>query len=422
MTQQCRVRKSLKRAARCFVPVMVLCLVWPGVALSAAEDSPIRIGELDVRDLLEFHRRELREAYLPAWSGGRVDREHGGFLPRYDPADRRARYTKVTYDQGRGLWTFSLLYNQFGGDPEHLVVARRAMDFIMTHMKRDDDMFFEETSREGRVIHEFPNIYGDIYIFMGLAEYYAATGDTGARDQAVRTAITVFERANSPDYMHAYHNHGRARARAGHPEERGLQRLGTWQHFLGALTPTLRHIPDPRLEEIAAKAAEKVLRFHYDPVRRVGWENLPHDGTPDPEFLESGRVSNFHTIQAAWMAMDEGVRRGDRLIFAEGLEMGRTYMESVYERSQSGVGGYTDELLLYLLLAWEHTMRPEFAQWYEKTWRLALEDPNWNRACLLHHPRRLLYSIAILERILARGGQASGFLQSSGDIPVPCAD
>src|SRR5690606_10358384 len=101
-----------------------------------------------------------------------------------------------------------------------------------------------------KVVLEFPNIYGDMYIAMGLAEYYKASGDIEARDQALRTAITVFERADSSEYAHEYGEHG--------SKEKGIQRLGTWQHFLGSISPVLRTIPDQRLDEIADYAAHKV--------------------------------------------------------------------------------------------------------------------------------------------------------------------
>lgn len=396
--------------------------VWSILAVSGLfaderenADGEVKIGSLSVSALLEFHQQELEGKFLPNWQEGRVDLTYGGFLPDYDPANRRARYRKNTYDQGRGLWLFSYLYNHFGNHPDHREAADKAWTFIEKNMLREDDMFYEETDRQGKVIHEIPNIYGDIYTFMGLSEYYKLTGDRDIRDQAVRTAVTVFERARSPDYLHAYQNHGRARARDGHPDERGLQRLGTWQHFLGALTATMRNIEDPRLEKIAAYTLEKVTRFHYDPIERVAWENLPFDGTPPDEFRYTGNVSTFHIIQAAWMTMDEGLRRNDPQIFKTGLDIGRAYKELVFERSQNQIGGYTDELLVFLLMAFEHTADPEIANGFEKTWQLGLENPNWNRTDMLHHPRRLFRALGILQRISDRNGQSSGFLDTDED-------
>lgn len=374
------------------------------------------IGFLEFEVLLDYHRNQLDKYYLPYWSDGRIDFEFGGFIPEFDPnAPRRTRYTKETYTQGRGLWLFAYLYNHYSGESTHLRAASKAKDFLLSYMLRDDGMFFEEASRSGEILHEYPNIYGDIYIFMGLAEYYRATGDTDAREQAIRTALTVFDRAKSPDYLHAYQNHGRAGAREGRSEEYGIQRLGTWQHFLGALTKTLEIIPDERLHDSATFAVDRVLRFHYDPEHRVGWENLPFDGTPPDEFRYTGIVSNFHTIQAAWMAMAEAVRRGDQRMFVEAMEMGRTYVPYVYERSRMGVGGFTDELLLFLAIAYEHTLLDEFADWFAKTWELVAEHSDWNRRDLLHHPRRLLFMIELLERMQERNGRVSGFLKGYGE-------
>ncbi len=367
------------------------------------------LASLSLEELRDFHHAELRERYLPVWQSERVDWQNGGFMHQYDPGDGfgvhepgEPHTNKSTYYQGRGLWMFSHLYNHFGRDPKHLEAARKGKEFLFRHLLRPDDTFVEETTREGEVIHEKANIYGDIYIAMGLAEYYKASGDEQARDQSLRTALTVFERAASPTYQHDYHEHG--------SKIPGIQRLGTWQHFLNALTTILRIVPDERVEAAATVAAEKILHFHYDPMKRVGWENLPFDGTPAEDERETGRVSNWHAVQSAWMAMDEGLRRGDRLMFVEGLEMGRSFAQSVLARTRTGVGGHTDDLLIYLLMAIEHTQRSEYIELFDQTWQAGVADPKWRRTCLLHHPRRLFLSIEILDRMIAREGRVSGFL------------
>ena len=55
----------------------------------------------------------------------------------------------------------------------------------------------------------------------------------------------------------------------------------------------------------------------------------------DPELR---KVSSWHSIQSAWMCMDEALRMNDRAIFIDALEMGRLTLDKCW--LEGGNGGF----------------------------------------------------------------------------------
>ena len=76
--------------------------------------------------------------------------------------------------------------------------------------------------------------------------------------------------------------------------------------------------------------------------------------------------------------------------------------------------GALDDALVFCLMAIEHTHAAWAMTWYDKVFAAGYKYPeHWRRRCLLHHPRRLFLSIEILNRMIARGGKVSDFLDKA---------
>jgi hypothetical protein len=181
-----------------------------------------------------------------------------------------------------------------------------------------------------------------------------------------------------------------------------------------------------------------IMERHWRPELGVMLEHLDDRFQPfKPDPLQNHlAVSGWHSIQAAWMSMDEALRRGHRQMFTEALEMGRITLEKCWldgkrfsglitirdpsrrpqePRTAEGIAtGALDDALVFCLLAIEHTPHAWAQKWYEKVFNTGYRNPErWKRRCLLHHPRRLFFTIEALDRIIARGGRVSDFLDST---------
>ena len=385
-----------------------------------------RIGKNSLKKLRNFHQKELDNEYLGFWDNNGIDWEYGGFYTYHDNDFEPDSSDKEMYYIGRGIWVFSYLYNHFGGNKKHLKAVELAIDFIEKYGRDKNSYWNSEFTREGEVTLGSFNIYGDMYVALGLGEYYYGTGDEKARDTAIETCHKVTERIVSPAYQHLA-GHG-----GGH--EPGTKRLGTWQHYLSVLTPLARYTNDFSIEMMARMCVRNILERHYRPELGIAFEHLDDQFQPfRPDPNDNHRaISGWHSIQAAWMCMEEALRVNDKAMFMTAMEMGRLALEKCWvdgdhgglvsisnpqakpvEPESDAPSGAMDDALIFTLLAIEHTHAPWAIHWFDKVFTHGYTKPDrWKRPGLLHHPRRLFFCIDILDRMISRKGRVSDFIDS----------
>ncbi|MBN1290223.1 MAG: AGE family epimerase/isomerase [Candidatus Latescibacteria bacterium] len=393
-------------------------------------ESSTKVTELagmSLEEMRDFHLKDLWEGYMPYWDGTiRVDEKYGGFMPYLKEDGTHVDTIKRMYYQGRGIWVFSYLYNHFGKEKRFLEVARKGIDFIYKHCRDENGYWLSEVTREGKYLRPSENIYGDMYVAMGLGEYYEGTGDEKAREVCIDTCHKVTERIVSAEYMHLG-GHG-----AGN--EPGTKRLGTWQHFLSALTPIARQTDDYGVKMMARMCVINILERHWHPELGVCFEQLDDQFQPyRPDPTRNNRaISGWHSIQAAWMCMDDALRTGHKANFMTALEMGRQSLEKCWvdgkDGGESGLDsisnpeakpsitsrysawGALDDAMVFTLLAIEHTHAPWAMHWYKKVFETSYSHKErMIREGLLHHPRRLFLAPQIIGRMIERGGKVSNF-------------
>ncbi len=380
------------------------------------------LGEFSLYELRDYHQKELDEKFIALWDKNGIDWEYGGVIPYWDENGEFTTDIKEMYYLGRGLWVFSYLYNHFGKNERHLEAARKTKGFTFKYCRDEDRYWISEVKRDGTFVQGSFNIYGDMYMVLGLTEYYIATGDEEARDVAIETAHGINERIVSLDYQHLG-GHG-----SGH--EPGTKRLGTWQHFLSTLTPLARETNDYGISMIARMCVRNIMERHYRPEYGVALEYLDNMFQPFERNTHRS-VSGWHSIQSAWMCMDEAMRMGDRRTFLDAMEMGRLTLEKCWAEGEKGglvsisnpearvvagnnhaPSGATDDAIIFTLFSVEQTHAPWAIYWFDKVFRHGLKHYDlWKRSCLLHHPRRLFLVIEILDRMIARKGRVSNFIE-----------
>jgi len=146
-----------------------------------------------IKEFAQRVRRELYEDIVPFWSTRCID-ERGAFIGRMTNegiVDKRA--PKGLILNTRILWMFSALYS-FDKKKEHLVLARRAYDYLMEHFwdKQNGGMFWM-LDWQGRPQEGKKQIYGQGFAIYALSAYYRAAGNKEALDKA-REIFDLLER------------------------------------------------------------------------------------------------------------------------------------------------------------------------------------------------------------------------------------
>ncbi len=376
-----------------------------------------RIAGLSLEELKQRHRQELDRDYLGYWKDHGIDWERGGVMPYRElmkgmPYLAKHYYLKQMYFQGRAIWTFSYLYNHFSHDERHLAIARQTRDFIYKYARNPDGTWASELTPEGKVLLAESDPAGDFYVALGLTEFYKATGEKADLDTALATVYAINRKLLAPDFMY----YGGWDSAVYNP---GTKFLGLWVHFLNTLMPLGDLTHDDRVEQIAQMCARNITRHHWRPEAGEFVELL--DSTFQP-YGQSHHDSNWHGVQAAWMCMRQALRTGDRDLFLDAIVMGRKQLRIGFGEFENidinapledlPRWGPLEDYMLFNLLTIEHTHAPWAQFWYDRLFRFAYQRPDrFEQYDLLHQPRRLFFTIEALDRMLARQGQVSDFLE-----------
>ena len=399
------------------------------------------MSRLSFKELLGFYISHLRDDVMPFWLKYTIDDEYGGILNCVSDDGRNESGKKNLWSQGRGLWTFAALFNDFDQDERWLDVARHTARFIMDHGKTADGSYAFSLNRDGSVCEPPQSVYVDAFVMYGLGEFALATGD----QRAIDTCVDIFERT-SP-MLDA--NHWELPAQP-HPIPQDVQSHGPLMiyalcyHDLGLVTNDQRHFAR------GLELADRIMAEHVNQGDRLLYEFVK------PRRNGGGKIDSDagktyvpgHVVESMWF-MDRIFSHHHREEMIPRLfEVARWHLEKGWDDEYGGLllarrtdGGTPvwhkpdtkawwphTESLYALLRAHEAIGEPWCMDWY---WRIHdytfkmfpnKEHGDWRQNLTrdgkvakpvaanlqfkdpYHLPRALLYSILVLRRLTAAAG------------------
>lgn len=409
-----------------------------GAALFAVgpPQAPASLAGLTLPDLRARFRAYLFDDYLPFLDRHVIDHRYGGFLCNTTPQGVNVNTAKRIWYEGRGIWVYSFLYNEFGREPKHLDVARKSVELIMKTRPDGDALWPAAIDREGRpTAPPDREIYGDLFIAEGLAQFHRATGEERWWKMAVeivRKCVRIYDR---PDY---HPQIGETYLGKGAQPFSGARIGGVWMVLVRCATQMLRIRRDSELEALATRCLDAVLDRHYNPRFRLINELINHDlSRPANEYEQF--VYAGHAIETLWMCLDEAIRRRDKSRFEKIAAAFERHCEVAWDRVYGGlfcnlrnvdandwvmnkVLFPQQEALIGALLLVEHTGSAWSREFYSRLFAYTAEkfpltrhgsplwqvsgnrfveyDPRQQRVENYHHPRFLMLSLLSLDRMI----------------------
>jgi len=391
---------------------------------------------------LQEHRDELKsrlfDEYLPFWDNGGYDKEYGGFICNLNKDGIPVDGEKFIWYQGRAIWVYSFLYNNFGQNPKFLEIARRTRDFMLKQMYLGNGKWAELVQRNGKVIKAVePNsdIYGWLFAANGLAEYYKISEneeDLRMVKESIWAAVKAYD---SPRYRKGTDFEGRR-----------IQ--GHSMIFIRLLTQLLSHYNDDKLETLLDFNLEKIMSDFYNPKYRISNEVLNHDYSRIKG--KEGIMFLGHALETQWMVMDLALQKKNQALFNRAKDNFRRFLEMGWDHIFDGWGSEdyyvfgdrdhvqgTDfstktmwahtEILIGCMLVIEHTDECWAYDWYDRTWEYVkktfcrgigaweqavnregkpISRDKWGinpmRRGNYHQPRCLMMNILSLDRMIQR--------------------
>jgi len=400
-----------------------------------------------LRELKGQYTRDLFNDFLPFMDRFVVDHEYGGFMCNTDYTGERVNDNKLSWFEGRGTWVYAFLYNNFARDEKYLDVARRSVEFILKIKPQgENELWAKELTRDGKPLTSADGeIYGDLFIAEGLAEYAKATGQHEYWNMAKQIALKCVRLYDREDYRPTIGQTYLGKDARPYP---GARIQGVWMVLIRGATQMLEMRADPEMEKIAKRSVDAVLNHHFNPAFQLNNELLNHDlSRPTNEYAQL--VYTGHCIETLWMMLSEAARLKDKKLFETFVERFRRHVEVAWDAVFGGVfrnlmnvdqNFWTldkvlwaqEEVLIGSLFIYEHTgatwAREMFNQAFEYVqnkfplkrhgstlWiyggnrKVEFEEfkTRPKRVEHYHHPRHLMLNLLCIERMLKRGGRVS---------------
>ena len=419
-------------------------------------DAEGNIGGRTLNALIARYRYDLFDDFLPFMHKHIIDHEHGGFMTHADRAGHQITTNKRTRYEGRGIWVYAHLYRTLAPEAKYLEVARKSMEFILSAQPEGDALWPNELTRTGEPLEDKGmliagkryksggQVYDDLFVANGLAEYARATGKERFRRQALDILKKCERLYEAEDYAPTAPLVYMGGMEA--PTLPGARLLGVWMVMLRLATQVLEAAEDKHAQAVADRCVEAILKHHYNATFDLLVEVLNHDmSKPDNAYAQLAYTG--HGIETVWMVMDEARRRKDRGLFDEAARLFKRTLEVAWDDVYQGwfrgcrhvdediwildkASWVQEEALVGLMLIIEHTgaewakdwlrrgytyvienfpLEPHgYALWdlYPDRWVTFVED--FERIGHFHHPRHLMLNLEALNRMKERGGRVSG--------------
>ena len=269
---------------------------------------PAEVAAADVQNLAAKAEKELRGNILPFWLKHTRDREHGGF---YGLIDQQMNVRKNTPRgallTSRMLWTFSAAYRAYH-DPEYLEMARWAYRDLMDKFRdREFGGLYWSISADGKPEQTIKQVYGQAFGIYALAEYFRATGEQPALDEAIAIYRLIEQHAHDGK-QGGYFD---ALDRKWQPQKRNFlgpapKSQNSHIHIMEAFTNLLRIWPDQGLRSRQRELLELMLTRIIDPSTHHLVLFMKNDWTPVGEEFSYG-----HDIELSWLLVEAAEQLGD---------------------------------------------------------------------------------------------------------------
>ena len=396
-----------------------------------------------LEELKEQYRYDMFDDFLPFLEEFVVDHEYGGFMCNTDRDGTNITQNKRAWYEGRGIWVYSYLYNNFEQNPHYLEIARKSVDFLMKNKPKRGEFWPENYSREGEPISP-PDIrgYGNLFVANGFAEYARAAKDDSYRELAKEIMFDFIEYYDKPDF---YPEASRS-AGPDAPLLPGARVLGVWMVLIRLTSQMLTYRHDEEIKDVADRCIDAIMNHHFNPGFDLLNEIINHDMSRPDNIIAQFSYPG-HAMETLWMVMYEAIRRKDKELFFTAAEWFRRHFEVAWDDVYGGVfsglrhvdnNEWTltkalwaqEEVLIASLCIIEHTgeqwakdifskmftyVQDKFPlkQYGFPIWILAADRKitfvrHYSRVGNFHHPRHLMLGAQAIDRMIKNDGKISG--------------
>lgn len=278
---------------------------------------------------------ELQDNILPFWMENTVDDISGGFIGRIDSSgetDHNAQKAAVLHS--RILWTFSAAYQEYQ-NPDYLKMAERAFDYIENYFwDRENGGVFWMIDKAGKPFDSKKHIYVQAFIIYGYTEYFKATGNKTALNQAVTLFKYVDKfsyKSKNKGYYEAFDRQWNPLddVRLGESDILEMYSMNTHLHIMEAYS----NLYDVWQSDLLKNRLHELIELHTDVIfdQKSNHFNAFFDENWNSK---SDLYSYGHDIEAAWLLVDTSQKLDNQQLYDKVIEVA---IKVAYETISEGL-------------------------------------------------------------------------------------
>ena len=281
--------------------------------------------------------------FAPFWTEFSVDKQYGGYLCGFMRDGELFHEDKSVWQQGRSLWMFSKLYNEFGKKQEWLDAAKSGYEFINKYCFAENGHMYFRVTRDGQPLVERRYYFSEAFAVMGYAEYYKATGLEESKQRAISLYDKMVYYYTTPGVFPAKVN-PKTRKNRGH----------SIVMIMMNVSQCMREIDNnPKYDEMITSCLNTILNVFVKPEEKALFETVGANGerlnSPDGRFINPG-----HSMETAWFMMREAIHRKDRKLMEKCMEIVLWSLERGWDEEKGGIFYFVDvENKPVLSLEWD---------------------------------------------------------------------
>jgi N-acylglucosamine 2-epimerase len=401
--------------------------------MNPASPAASRNNGMDFAALATQYRSALVNDVLLFWEKHSLDRECGGYYTCLRRDGSVFDTDKFMWLQGRQVWMFSCLYNEFQANEGWLDVARHGIRFMERYGRDAAGDWYFSLTREGKPLVQPYNIFSDCFAAMAFGAYAKATKDQAAADIALTTYRNIIRRKDNP----------KGKYNKLVPGTRPLRAYGLPMILSNLSLELAWLLPASELNESIDQCVADLTGVFLDKRRGMMYEAVAPDGS-HVDSLEGRLLIPGHGIEGMWFLMDIARKRNDKQLIDLAVDVTLKTLEFAWDKTYGGIyyvldadGNPPDRLdwdqklwwvhnetlislaMGYLLTGnaaclewfgkvqdytWSHFPDPEFGEWFGYLNRrgevlLPLKGGKW-KGCF--HVPRMLYRCTLLFEELAK--------------------
>jgi N-acylglucosamine 2-epimerase len=288
---------------------------------------------LDKNNILEkynFCKNHLLNEIMPFWEERTYDKKWGGYLTCFDRKGDITDTNKYIWFQGRQLWMFSALYNQFH-EKKWLDLAAHGRKYLVEEAYAKDGRWNYQLDQKGNVTEGTISIFTDLFVLSGLAEFAIAADSDIDIDLISRAYKKIEENVYNPDFKDIYHN--------------------TWspkykRHSVYMITMIVAPIVgkllgDDRTRPLIDHCLENILYLFAKDEHEALFESIGKKG----EYIDESEghiIYPGHVFESCWACIQEGRRRKDKSIVDRAVQIVDWVYKKSVDNEYGGIYSYLD--------------------------------------------------------------------------------